>query len=111
MIKPIPKKLLPHEVFYLEYDKDNGEGETFKQSITLKNVRIEDNKQFNYTSNGRELMSNATLFYDYINSSGLTNEPVINSIIEFKDKKYRIVNIEPLYANSNIPHHYEVSLK
>lgn len=111
MIKPILKRLLPHEVSYQEYDKDNGEGETFKQSVTLKNVKIEDNKQFTYTSNGRELTSNATLIYDCINSSGLINEPITNSIIEFKGKQYRIINTEILYADSDVPHHYEVSLK
>ena len=111
MIKPIPKRLLPHEVNYQEYNGDSGEGETFKTVITLKNVKIEDNKQFTYTSNGRELTSNATLIYDCINSSGLTNKPINNSIIEFKSTKYRIINVEVLCADSDIPHHYEVSLK
>ena len=50
-------------------------------------------------------------FYDLINSIGLLNEPIKNSIIKFKGKEYKIVDIDILCATASEPHHYEVLLK
>lgn len=110
MIKPIPRYKLPHTATYKAYTGNLGEGDTYNNIKTLKYVKIEDRKQYKYTTNGRELISNATLFYDYVNSFGVT-EFNVNDIIIFNNKEYRVVDIDILYADSDTPHHYEVVLK
>ncbi len=111
MIKPIPKKMLPNSVSYYEYVADTGEGSTFKTVVTLSDVKIDEQKQFNYSSNGREIVGNAMLYYDCINSSGLTNKPINESKVLFEDRTYYVVSTDILRDNSNNPHHYEILLK
>ena len=111
MIKPIPKKMLPNSTSYYEYVGDTGEGSTFKSVVTLSDVKIDEQKQFNYSSNGREIVGNAILYYDCINSSGLTNKPINESKMLFEDRTYYVVSTDILRDNSNNPHHYEILLK
>ena len=111
MIKPIPKKMLPNSVSYYEYVKDTGEGSTFKSVVILSDVKIDEQKQFNYSSNGREIVGNAMLYYDCINSSGLTDKPINESKVIFEDRAYYVVSTDILRDNSNNPHHYEILLK
>lgn len=111
MIKPIPKKLLPNSCTYAEYIKDTGEGSLLKTSVTLSNVKIDEQKQFSYTSNGKEVVGNAILFYDLVNSAGLTAEPINESKIVFNGKTYTIKDVDILRAYENAPHHYEILLK
>ena len=110
-MRPIPKRMLPHNCTYEKYLGDTGEGISFSSPVALNNVKIEERSQFNYTSNGRELIGNAILFYDCINSNGLTEAPIPESKIIFNNKTYTVVDVDVLYANSNQPHHYEVLLK
>ena len=72
---------------------------------------IEEKLQFKVTSNGRELVGNARMFYDTVNSIGLNDKPVSNSIILFNNKEYKIVDTDILYAEIDKAHHYEVLLK
>ena len=81
MIKPIPKRLLPHSCIYNKYLENNGEGDEWGEDTTLNFVKIEEKMQLKVTSNGREVIGNARLFYDLQNSSGLTEKPVQNSKI------------------------------
>lgn len=111
MIKPIPKKMLPNSATYQKYLSDTGEGTLYGTSVTLANVKVDEQKQFNYTSNGKEVVGNGMLFYDLVNSSGLTTEPVNESLITFNGKTYTIKNTDILRANDNTPHHYEILLK
>ena len=84
MIKPIPKKLLPHNCIYKEYFGNSGEKDEWGADILLKFVKIEEKTQLKVTSNGREIVGNARLFYDLTNSSGLFAKPVQNSKILFE---------------------------
>jgi hypothetical protein len=111
LIKPIPKRLLPNSVFYKPYIPDTGEGATYGSTITLSNVKVEEKKQFHATRDGNEIVGNAIMFYDYVNSSGLTAEPTNQSIIIYNGKTYHIVDTDTLRGNSNLPHHYEILLK
>jgi len=111
MIKPIPRIKLPNTAVYKAYLGNNGEGDTWNTAVTLSYVKIEDLKRFSYSNNGRELIGNAIMFYDLVSSTGLTNEPIINSKIEFNNREYRIVDLEILNADSSTPHHYEITLK
>lgn len=111
MIKPIPKRLLPHNCEYKEYLGNQGEGDEWKKETTLSFVKIEEKTQLKITNNGREVVGNARLFYDVANSEGLDNKPVQNSKIIFNNCEYIVVDTDILYATSNIPHHYEILLK
>lgn len=111
MIKPIPKRLLPHNCIYKKYLGNNGEGDEWDKEITLKFVKIEEKTQLKVTSNGREVVGNARLFYDLTNSKGLSNKPVGNSKIIFKGHEYRVVDTDVLCGEEDNPHHYEVMLK
>ena len=110
MIKPIPKRILPHSAVYKEYLGNTGEGEEWGKEIPLSFIKIEEKSQLKVTSNGREIVGNAEMFYDLVNSKGLIYKPVENSIIFFNDREYKVVNTDVL-CDSAIPHHYEVLLK
>ena len=111
MIKPIPKRLLPHSCIYNEYLGNTGEGDEWGTEIPLNFVKIEEKKQLKVTSNGREVIGNARLFYDLTNSSGLNDKPVQNSKITYNSREYRVVDTDVLCGEQSIPHHYEVLLK
>ena len=111
MIKPIPKKLLPHKCFYQEYLGNNGEGDEWGEKTPLSFVKIEEKTVLKVTSNGREIVGNARMFYDLCNSNGLHNRPIENSKIIFSGKEYKIEHCDVLCSDSAIPHHYEVLLK
>ncbi len=111
MIKPIPKRLLPHNCTYKEYLGNDGEGDKWGVDTPLSFVKIEEKVQLKVTSNGREIIGNARMFYDLINSKGLLNKPVENSIIKFNDREYKVVQTDSLCPDTASPHHYEVLLK
>jgi len=111
MLKPIPRIKLPHVVTYKGYAGNTGEKDTYDTAITLKYVKVEERKQYIVTNNGRELIGNALMFYDYINSTGLINEPINNSTVDFNGHVYHVVDTEILRCDSSLPHHYEVMLK
>lgn len=111
MIKPIPKRLLPHKAKYKEYLGNNGEGDNWGVETPLSFVKIEEKSQIKVSSNGREIIGNARMFYDLINSKGLTNKMIENSIIIFNNKEYKVSDIDTLYADNENAHHYEVILK
>ncbi len=111
MMKPIPKRLLPHNCTYKEYLGNDGEGDKWGADTPLSFVKIEEKTQLKVTNNGREIVGNARLFYDLTNSEGLSTKPVENSIIEFCGKEYRVVNADILCPDTVNPHHYEVLLK
>jgi hypothetical protein len=111
MIRPIPKKRLPNSVTYKPYTTDTGEGSSYGTSITLSNVKVEERKQLFQTKDGNEIIGNALMFYDLINSSGLTDVPTNHSEIIFSGRTYHIIDTEILRDDRNTPHHYEVMLK
>lgn len=111
MIKPIPKRMLPHNVIYKEYLDNKGEGDDWGVDTPLSFVKVEEKTQLKVTSEGREVIGNARMFYDLVNSEGLTTEPIINSIVKFNNKNYKIVDVDILCPDNSNPHHYEVLLK
>ena len=111
MIKPIPKRLLPHNCTYKEYLGNTGEGDEWGADTPLKFVKVEEKTQLKVTSNGREIVGNARLFYDLTNSSGLVDKPVQNSKIIYNNREYKIVDNDILCGEADVPHHYEVMLK
>ena len=110
-MKAIPKRLLPSKVSYKEYTPDTGEGATYKDIVYLENVKIEEKKLFSMTKDGNEIVGSAMLFYDLINSKGLSGKPTNQSEVIYEDRTYHIVDTDILRANSDIAHHYEILLK
>ena len=108
MIRPIPKKQLPHTATYEAYTGNSGETDTYSTSVSITNVKFEPKKTVRHTNNGFEVIGDTLMFYDYVNSSGITGEPVKRSKITFGGREYEIQDVEVLYANSL--HHYEVIL-
>lgn len=108
---PIPKRKLPNSVSYRQYKADTGEGSSYETAVTLSNVKVDEQKRFSYTSNGREIVGNAIMFYDLVNSSGLTTLPVNESEVIFNGRTYIIKDTDILRADSDTPHHYEILLK
>lgn len=103
--------MLVNSATYEEYVADTGEGSSYAAAVTLNNVKIDEQLQFSYSSNGKEVIGNAMLFYDLTNSSGFTNKPVNESKITFNGKTYTIKDTDILRSNDSTPHHYEVLLK
>ena len=103
--------MLPHSCVYEEYLGNTGEGDKWSSTTTLRFVKIEEKEQFRIDNNGKEIVGNARLFYDIINSQGLNEKPVFDSKITFNDKVYKIVDVDTLYSNSSKPHHYEIILR
>lgn len=110
-IRPIPKELLPNSCTYQKYNLNTGEGSSYSSPVTLSFVKIDEEKQFSYTNNGKEVIGNGIMFYDLVNSEGLTSEPTNESIIIFNNKKYTIKDLDILRAKDKTPHHYEILLK
>jgi hypothetical protein len=110
-MKPIPTKMLPQSVVYNAYVSNTGEGSSFGTSITLTNVKMEEVKQLSRTNNGIEVIGNAMLFYDCVNSNGLTAKPLNESKITYDSHIYHIISTDILYSEDSTPHHYEILLR
>lgn len=110
-MKPIPKRLLPHKCVYKEYLDNTGEGDEWGADTPLSFVKIEEKTVLKVTSNGREIVGNARMFYDLVSSSGLKSKPVENSKILFNDREYKIEHCDVLCPDTTNPHHYEILLK
>lgn len=109
-MKPIPKRLLPNKVSYKEYVPNVGEGATYKDIVYLDNVKIEERKILTVGNDGKEIIGNAMLFYDLVNSRGLKNKPVNHSEVVFESRTYHVMDTDMLRADESI-HHYEILLK
>lgn len=111
MLRPIPKRMLPNTVNYKAYIPDTGEGASYGNDTSLKYVKMEERKQLRQTANGNEVVGNAMMFYDVVNSTGLTGVPAPHSKIIYGSKTYYIVDTDVLRGNNDNPHHYEILLK
>lgn len=109
-LKPIPLKLLPSSVTYYAYNSDTGEGSSWGSATTLLNVKVDEQKQFISNLNGREITGNAMLFYDCVNSSGLSAIPTNESKVVYNGRTYYVVDTDIL-RSEDTPHHYEILLK
>ena len=106
MIRPIPKRLLPHKCIYKKYLGNNGEVDEWEEDSQLTFVKIEEKMQLKFTSNGREVVANARFFYDLVNSSGLSSKPIPNSKIIYNNHEYRVIDTDILCSDQSKPHNY-----
>jgi len=117
-MKEVDKSCLFRLIDKIEIDKDKNVFISFNFSPlnTINEnidefIKIEEKTQLKITSNGREIVGNAKMFYDFTNSNGLESKPVENSIIIFHNREYRMANPDVLYHTKDTPHHYEILLK
>ncbi|WP_026582127.1 putative minor capsid protein [Bacillus sp. J33] len=111
MVKPIPKHVLIHTVTYEEWQE--GDGITtesgFLPPITLTNVRVQSLSNIRKNTNSEELLYEAMLFYDMVNSSSSGPfEFVEKSKVTFAGKTMHVKKVNPVEALAL--HHYEIGL-
>lgn len=111
LFKPIPKKVLIHEVIYTPPTKSvsGWGGSDSTEPITIKNVRFEPSESVKKTKTNEEVLIKGNLFIDSKYSKPFL-ELKANSKIEFKEQILIVESCEPIYAEKETPHHYEVSL-
>ena len=121
MIPPIPKRLLVHSAeLVTKYNSDKWGKASDSDSVQLEHIRIEPTSQIVTDSSGTMIKLSATLFYDCRNSSpsvnfALKGDSVDGKTVEiqqviFGGRTFTVQTIEPLYADTNKIHHYEVGL-
>ena len=122
MIPPIPKRLLIHSAELItEFAPDKWGKATERNTVGLEHVRIEPSAKHVINSNGETVQLVAVLFFDCRNSSpadvtfALKDDTVNGKTaalqkVSFEGRLFTVQTIEPLYADKNRIHHYEVGL-
>lgn len=109
MLKPIPLKLLIHSATYEEFIESQRYEETFKQPITLKNIRMNFETSLNRASDSATESIKATMFFDLVNSKATGPfEFKEKSKVTFEGQQMQVQKVSPFYSNKI--HHYEVEL-
>lgn len=112
IVKPIPKPLLPHTVTYEEWQEGDGinTADGFKEAITLSSVRIQSLSNIKRNTNSEELLYDAMLFFDVVNSSS-SGQFIFTekSRVTHNGKSMIVEKVNPVEAIRL--HHYEIGLK
>jgi hypothetical protein len=111
VVKPIPKHVLTHTVTYEEWQEGDGINADggFKAPVTLSNVRVQYLSNIQRNSNSEQLLYEAMLFYDVINSSSSAPFTFIEkSKVTFDGKTMVVEKVNPVEAIQL--HHYEIEL-
>lgn len=110
-MRPIPKRLLIHEVMH--HKKLPGSGfydeASLDQGILLKRVRLEPSARIIRDKNNAEVQLAATLFYDCSNSQPRNRVFAVDDVIIFNGAKYQVKTVELLYDGRRL-HHNEVGV-
>jgi hypothetical protein len=109
VVKPIPLHVLIHTVEYHEYDPESSYQDSYKDPVTINNVRVEPSSKVVTNSNGESVTSKAIVFVDSTFSNPIPNF-VEKSKIIFNGKEYYLQVVDTLYALSDTPHHWELIL-
>lgn len=109
-MRQIPRNRLPHTIIRNEYISTSPRTPTYGANKTIQFVKIDETTRLLKTRDGKEIVGNGMMFYDFVNSS--PSKIVFNKQdkITFNGKVYHIAHIDTLYGNSDIPHHYEIIL-
>ncbi len=113
VIKPIPKKLLPHTVTLIHSDGEDRWGKPLNPVETeIKHVRVVPSSQLNRNNYAETIEFNHLLIIDAFNSKG--DKPFTlteKDKIKWKtDQEVEITKVTPCYADKDTPHHWEVEL-
>ena len=110
-MKPIPKKLLIHDVMYHRQIKaqDFYEESTLDPGTPISFIRMEPMTKVIRDKNRAEVQLSAVLFYDCKNSRPKGIKFETDDVIVFNGEFHKIQIIEPLYDSKRL-HHYELGL-
>lgn len=112
VIRPIPLQLLIHTITYEEWQEGDGINTEsgFKESVTLSNVRVQFLSNITRSNTSEQLLYDAMLFYDAVNSksSGPFNFTQ-KSRVTFDEKTMFVEKVNPVEAFTL--HHYEVGIR
>ncbi|WP_153124672.1 putative minor capsid protein [Peribacillus tepidiphilus] len=109
MVKPIPKRVLIHEVTYEEYAGNDGWGESYKEPVTLSNVLVQSVSNISRSNTAEEKLYKSLLFFDVVNSSASAEFTFKEkSKVTFEGQVMTVAKVNPCYAFTL--HHYEVEL-
>jgi len=110
MIRQIPRKRLPNQASHKYNFTNNGEKRTAGSTHSLRYIKIDERQVLKKSRDGKEIVGNAMMFYDYKNSLPKELTFAKQDLIVFNGKTYEIVDIDVLRGNNNTPHHYEIML-
>lgn len=121
MIPPIPKRLFVHSAeLVTKYSADKWGNATASDTVKMEHIRIDPSSKVVTDSTGTNIQLSAVLFYDCRNSSpavtfALKGDAIGEKAVDiqqviFGGRTFTVQIIEPLYADSNKIHHYEVGL-
>lgn len=122
MIPPIPKKLLIHSAELItEFTPDKWGKASEQKSVNLEHIRIEPSAKYIINGSGETVQLAAVLFFDYRNSSpadvtfalkddNVDGKTAARQKVSFGGRLFTVQTVEPLYADKNRIHHYEVGL-
>ena len=122
MIPPIPKRLLIHSAELItEFSADKWGTPQKSETVQLEHVRIEPSAKYVIGGNGETVQLAAVLFFDCRNSSPadvsfalkddtVNGGTVVLQKVSFGGRLFTVQTVEPLYADKNHIHHYEVGL-
>jgi Minor capsid protein len=111
IVKPIPLSVLVHTVEYEQFQEGDGitTEDGYKLAVTFYNVRVQVLSTIKKNTNSEELLYDALLFFDVVNSS--SSGPFVfteKSKITFNSKAMTIEKVNPVEAFAL--HHYEIGL-
>ena len=119
MAKPIAKKLLIHQIVLKKPSGlDRDRNPTFSETV-LKYVRIGATFQTVRGNVGETKADTMTLVIDAVNSAYETTSgtetaqvlPAGNDVIVWDGKSFTVRSVTPCFAQSDTPHHWEVTLE
>lgn len=122
MIPSIPKRALIHSAELItEFSADKWGTPQKSETVQLEHVRIEPSAKYVIGGNGETVQLAAVLFFDCRNSSPadvtfalkddiVNGGTVVLQKVSFGGRLFTVQTVEPLYADKNHIHHYEVGL-
>lgn len=111
IIRPLPKKLLIHEIEYSEYAGSNGWDGSFNVPTMIENVRVDPKTAIKRTSDSFSKDVNHIVYVDRTHSKPYPKFKE-KSKITWKGKEYELNEVKEFYdTDPNEPHHYELGLK
>src|SRR5574344_1178437 len=119
MSRPIPARLLIHDcVLKHKTGIDRNRNPTYSETV-LKRVRIGATFQTVRGNVGETKADTMTLVIDAANTTYETTSgtetaqvlPAENDVIVWDGKDYTVRSVTPCYAQSDDPHHWEVTLE
>lgn len=109
--RPIPKRLLIHQVVHQAYSADDFLGEFWEQGVILENVRVEPKTTLVRSGTGDIVESSTIMFVDAVNST----QPQAGDFHEkekivYNGKEMQVVAVNRHYDAEKF-HHWELMLK